>query len=123
MKILLDQSVDARLVGYLRSRGHDVIRVGREYPPGLPDREVLARAWVDERLLITDDRDFGDLVFRHGQPQAGVSYLRLGLDADLPLRIERLDHVFSHYGDQLREFLVVTRQRVRTRSTDTGQPR
>ena len=77
MNFLLDQSTDARLVTWLSERGHNARRIGRDYPHGLPDTEVLAIAHREGRILITDDRDFGELVFRHRQPHMGVIYLRL----------------------------------------------
>src|SRR5581483_6100263 len=46
--------------------------------PGLPDTQVLAIAYPEGRVPITDDRDVGELVFRHRQPHAGVIFLRLG---------------------------------------------
>lgn len=115
MRFLLDQSSDARLVPYLQSLGHDAIRVGRDHPPGLPDVEVLRLAQAEERVLITDDRDFGELVFRHRQAHTGVIYLRLGAYVPLPTVIERLDHVLLDYAEQLDQFLVVTPDRVRVR--------
>ena len=63
MRFLLDQSSDARLIPHLRSLGHEATRIARDYPAGLPDSEVLAVAHREERILITDDRDFGELVF------------------------------------------------------------
>jgi predicted nuclease of predicted toxin-antitoxin system len=77
MNFLLDQSVDARLIAWLTARGHDTNRIGRDYPPGLPDREVFTIAQRESRILITDDRDFGELVFRHRQIHTGIIYLRL----------------------------------------------
>lgn len=117
MRFLLDQSTDARLVFYLRRHGHDAVRVGREHPPGLPDTEVLAQAYHARRILITDDRDFGELVFRLRQPHAGVIYLRLDPTVNLQVKIDRLAYVLDHYHHQLDQFLVVTRTTVRT-----GQP-
>ena len=116
MRFLLDQSADARLIAVLHHRGHDAIRVGRELPPGLPDTDVLAFAVQANRILITDDRDFGELVFRRLKPHTGVIYLRLGPDATLPIMTARLGYVLDHYADQLDEFLVVTRHEVRVRS-------
>ena len=114
MKFLLDQSADARLVPYFRSRGHDAVRVGRDYPPGLPDEEVLALARTQSRTLITNDRDFGELVFRHRQGHAGVLYFRLPA-ADLALTIARLEYVLTHHAHQVYLFLVVTKERSRAR--------
>jgi predicted nuclease of predicted toxin-antitoxin system len=85
MKFLLDQSADARLVTYLRQLGHDVTRIARDYPPGLLDPKILSLARAEGRILITDDRDFGELIFRLQLPHAGVIFLRLGTYAPLDL--------------------------------------
>jgi predicted nuclease of predicted toxin-antitoxin system len=113
MRFLLDQSTDARLGVYLRSLGHDATRIGAEHPAGLPDMTVLAIAKREGRILITDDRDFGDLVVRSQQPHAGIIYLRLGPYAELTVKIDRLDYVLAHYATQLDQLLVVTLHRVR----------
>jgi predicted nuclease of predicted toxin-antitoxin system len=113
MKFLLDQSTDARLLSYLTKRGHDATQIRRTYPHSLPDPEVLSLAYQEKRILITDDRDFGELVFRLKRPHAGVIFLRLGTYAPLNLKIERLAYVLTHYADQLDQFLVVKKERVR----------
>src|SRR5688500_13202244 len=115
MRCVLDQSTDARLITHLVQNGHDATRVAKDYPHGLPDTEVLAIAHAEGRILITDDPDFGELVFRLGQPHAGVIFLRLGPYADLAFRIARLDLVLAHYADQLDQFIVVTPRAVRIR--------
>jgi predicted nuclease of predicted toxin-antitoxin system len=116
VRFLLDQSADARLVGELQARGHDATRVGRDYPGGLRDDEVLRLAVREDRILVTDDRDFGELVFKRGHSHRGVIFLRLGEHADLTVKRERLEYVLDHVADRLDQFLVVTRHRVRTRS-------
>ena len=115
MRFLLDQSTDARLIPFLSTQGHDATRIASEYPAGLTDQAVLALAHAEQRILITDDRDFGELVFRLRQPHAGVIYLRLGEEADLANKISRLSYVLTHYADRLDQFLVVTAHRVRIR--------
>lgn len=115
MKFVLDQSTDARLLPVLREHGHDATRIGSDYPPGLTDLEVLAIAAREQRILITDDSDFGDLVFHHLHPHNGVVYLRLGPDADLATKTERLTDVLSRYPEMTGRFLVVTRDRIRVR--------
>lgn len=59
---------------------------------------------------------------RRRQPHAGVIYLRLGPDADLPFKTERLGYVLAHHADQLDQFLVVTRRDVRL-ARPSGEPR
>jgi predicted nuclease of predicted toxin-antitoxin system len=83
------------------------------YPESMPDTDVLALAYQKKRILITDDRDFGELVFRIKQPHAGVIFLRLGTYAPLDLKIARLSFVLTHYADQLDQFLVVKKGDVR----------
>ena len=114
MRFLLDQSADARLVAWLTQRGHDAVRIGHDHPPGLPDEEVLAIATREERILITDDRDFGELVFRRRHPHAGVIYLRLA-SYSFALTAARLNDVLTHHGSRLDRFLVVTPASVRER--------
>src|SRR5918996_2685963 len=112
MKFLLDQSTDARLGTYLRKLGHDVTRIAADYPAGLLDPKILSLARTEGRILITDDRDFGEWVFRFKLPHAGVIFLRLGTYASLSFKIERLDYVLTHYADQLDKFLVVKKGNV-----------
>jgi predicted nuclease of predicted toxin-antitoxin system len=83
MRFLLDQSTDARLIPFLAELGHAATRIGADYAGGIPDVQVLAIASDEGRILITDDRDFGELVIRSGLPHAGVIYLRLGSYAEL----------------------------------------
>jgi predicted nuclease of predicted toxin-antitoxin system len=113
MKFLLDQSTDARLGAYLRQFGYDVTRIAANYPAGLLDPKILSIARSEGRLLITDDRDFGEWVFRFKHPHAGVIFLRLGKYAPLDVKIARLSFVLTHYKDQLDQFIVVKKGSVR----------
>ena len=114
MRFLVDASSDARIVAHLRGQGHDVTRVGADYPHSLKDAEILSLARQEQRILITDDRDFGELVFRHRLPHAGVIYFRLET-TKLAVLLERLDAVLTTHHDQLDQFLVVTRTEIRVR--------
>ena len=116
MKFLLDESADARLADYLSHVGHDVTTIARDHTPSIQDTEVLAIAHRTSRILITNDKDFGDLVFARRQPHAGVVLFRL-ITTDLSVKIARLDHVLAHYADQLDQFLVVSLRNVRVRPT------
>ncbi len=77
MRILANENFPAVAVEDLRHRGHDVVWVRTE-APGSSDREVIGRAASDGRLLVTFDKDFGELVFRAGLPSpAGVVLFRI----------------------------------------------
>ena len=62
MRLLADEGVEARTVERLRFEGHDVDYVA-ELAPGITDDEVLDRANTGQRVLVTVDKDFGELVF------------------------------------------------------------
>jgi predicted nuclease of predicted toxin-antitoxin system len=118
VRFLVDACTDARLVAHLRLLGHDVTRVGQDYPGDLEDTAILDIARNERRVLITDDRDFGELVFRSRHSHFGVIYLRLPT-VDISMRCARLDAVIAAYADRLDNFLVVdlTEIRVRTRTS------
>ena len=76
MKLLADESVDYPIVGRLRNDGHEVSYVA-EVDPGITDDVVLGLSGETSTLLITADKDFGELVFRQGRTYRGVALLRL----------------------------------------------
>ncbi len=78
------------------------------------DREVLAIAQREQRILITNDRDFGELIFRQRLPHAGVILFRLGNES-LQTKRDWLQYVLTNHANQLQHFLVITDRGVRVR--------
>lgn len=111
MRFLADENVDVPLVDALVREGHDVERVTSSSPERT-DPEVLSRAIADDRTLITQDTDFGSLVFREGRPaDSGVILLRArGSPAE---RAEALLGAVRGREDWRGVFAVVTERRVR----------
>jgi len=114
MKFLLDESAEFRLAAFLQQHGHYVKAIAHDYPSGLPDRQVLAIAKNEQRILITNDRDFGELIFRQRMPHAGVILFRLR-DQSLATKMTWLSHILNQYSDRLDRFLVVTARGIRIR--------
>jgi predicted nuclease of predicted toxin-antitoxin system len=115
MKFLLDENTEFRLAGLLKDQGHDVTAIAHDYPHALPDQDVLALAASEQRVLITNDQDFGALIFKHRLPHAGVILFRLE-PGDLEAKRVWLEHILTTYADRLsRTFVVVTEKGVRTR--------
>ena len=114
MKFLLDQSADFRLISHLRNLGHDVTAISRNYPPGLPDEDVLTIAREEARVLIVADRDFGELIFEQELAHAGIIFFRLP-GATLQTKLEHLHTVLEEHTDELErgEFLAVIPGRIR----------
>lgn len=76
MKLVADESVDAPIVAALRAPNLSVYFV-TETCPGIADEEVLQLAVNQQAVLLTLDKDFGELVFRFQHPHAGVILVRL----------------------------------------------
>lgn len=82
MRFVADEGVEARIVERLRFEGHDVDYVA-ELAPGITDDEVLDLANTGRRVLVTVDKDFGELVFRLHRVTEGVLLVRLpGMSSD-----------------------------------------
>ncbi|MDZ7753961.1 MAG: DUF5615 family PIN-like protein [Gammaproteobacteria bacterium] len=76
MKLLANENIPIASVSALREAGYDILSITEE-APGLSDEAVLRRAQVEERIVLTFDRDYGELLFRKRLPApAGVVYLR-----------------------------------------------
>ena len=77
MRLLANENFPGDAVGALRERGHDVAWV-RSDAPGSSDVQVLARAQAEGRILVTFDKDFGELAFRSGLPaSSGILLFRI----------------------------------------------
>ena len=76
MNLIADEGVDRAVVERLRQDGHDVVYVA-ELAPSVPDEEVLRQANARGALLLTADKDFGELVFRQRLVHSGVVLVRL----------------------------------------------
>lgn len=76
MKLLADANVGRLIVEMLEKLGHDVLQAS-SFPPGTPDDQILRRAAQEGRVVITSDKDFGDLIFRAREAAIGVILLRI----------------------------------------------
>ena len=114
MRWLIDECVDAGLVAQLRAAGHDAVYMA-EIAPAATDSAVLARAHQDGRLLLTEDKDFGDLVFRRGGQVPGIVLLRID-PAMHALKSRRLDAAIARFGENLfGRYMIVEAARFRSR--------
>jgi len=114
MKFLADESVDRQIIQRLRQDRHLVLDVA-EMDPGISDDAVLSEANQAKAILLTADRDFGDLVFRQGRLIEGVVLIRL---AGLP-PTRKADLVTSainrHETEIQQAFSVITPGSIRIR--------
>lgn len=77
MKLLANENFPAASVGYLRNAGYDVTYVAEDNW-SISDEAIMQIAIAEERTILTFDRDYGELIFKHNfRPPKGVIYLRL----------------------------------------------
>ena len=111
MRFLVDECTGKKLAKLLEKESHDVLFVG-DVMPSASDDEVIRKAEKENRILITDDRDFGELVFRLGKPTKGVILLRTGVNPEK--RLKALVKLLRNY-EIAEKFVVLKEDSVRIR--------
>lgn len=112
MRILVDECLGHAVASWLSSVGHDVYSVSLQ-SPGAPDEELLARAYQEKRILMTGDKDFGEMIFREKQLHCGVALFRLA-DERKAAKIAAVQKLMqTHSGRLENAFVVVSESRVR----------
>ena len=119
-RLLADENVPGAVVAALRQQGHDVAWI-HEDAPGDSDSEVLERAQRESRVVVTFDKDFGELAFRGLAASVGVVLFRITLTApDYAARAAVA--AFTSRADWTRQFAVVEDDRIRLRALPSTTP-
>ena len=115
MKFLADECCDAGLVAALRSDGHDVL-YAMESARGTTDDVLLQCAYDEDRILLTEDKHFGELVYRLRKPARSVVLLRFGIE-ERHLKIPRIRMLIREKSEGLfGSFFVLDAVRARFRA-------
>ena len=121
MTLFIDESVAGAIVVRLQSDGHTLL-IMRDIAQGAPDIDVLAQAVAAGAVLLTEDKDFGELVYHSGVAHPGVVLIRL---AGLP-RARRADLVSEAVRDHESElpnaFTVISPGGIRIRRPSPPGP-
>jgi predicted nuclease of predicted toxin-antitoxin system len=120
MRLVANENVSGTVIRELRQRGHDVLSV-KESMRSEQDDVILARAQAEQRIIVTHDKDFGELAFRSQLPAScGVILFRLtGSDPDMDN--QRLLETLESRTDWAGHFSVVTDNRIRMRALPVVQ--
>jgi predicted nuclease of predicted toxin-antitoxin system len=102
---LADESYDFLIVRKLRSAEYDVLAVAESFPSAT-DKQVLENTVKEKRILLTEDKDFGEWVFAHGEKMEGVILIRFPGNARKLLGKEII-HLISDHGIELKNSFVV----------------
>ena len=121
MNFLADEGVDKQIVSKLREEGH-VVNYVAEMDPGISDDVVLSRANRENTVLLTADKDFGELVFRLRRSSSGIVLIRLsGLSPQKKGEIV-LNTISKHSQELLGAFSVITHTGIRIRHSQIPNP-
>jgi predicted nuclease of predicted toxin-antitoxin system len=117
MRLLLDMNMPLAAAEWLRSEGHDAVHLRELGLERLADREIVAYAGAEKRVLITCDLDFGDIVGSSTSGRSSVVLLRLRSLRHSRLR-QRLRVALTQTGDALVQgaVVLVEESRIRVRS-------
>ncbi len=114
LKFLVDVGVGKIVEEWLKDNGYDVKNI-REINPGMEDREILRIAVNEGRMVITMDKDFGELIYKSGLLHSGILLLRLE-DARADEKVSIVKEILEKYDEKMQnKFCVFQNGRIRIR--------
>jgi predicted nuclease of predicted toxin-antitoxin system len=112
IKFIADVNVEKPIVDYLSESGYDIKWIP-DYNCEILDEDLLSLANNEKRILITNDKDFGELTFLQKKLSTGIILLRVKgqLSQD---KVKLIRNVLRNYGDKLlNHFIVITKKKIR----------
>ena len=116
LKFLADESCDFAFVRVLRQNGYDVKAIV-EVMPGASDLRVLESGFEERRVLLTEDKDFGEWIFAQKSATAGVILLRYPIETRLQMTLAMVELVSEHGSELRNRYVVLEPGRARIRTT------
>lgn len=112
MRFIVDECTGSKVSKWLRDANYEVFSVFDEVR-GMTDDEVLTKALIENWILITNDKDFGEMIFRERRTHNRIIFLRLE-DERAANKIKVLEQLLENYAEKLPEqFITVTETKVR----------
>ena len=112
MRFLVDECTGVAVAGWLRDHNYEVFSI-YEQARGIKDKEIIEKCCTESWILITNDKDFGEKVYREKYPHKGVIFLRL-VNERSSNKIEVIRNLLNNYAERLSDnFVVVTETQVR----------
>ncbi len=105
LKFLVDVGVGRKVEEYLQTHGYDTKSV-RDINPSMQDKDIIGIAALEDRMVITMDKDFGELVYHSSMKHYGVLLLRLE-DATGLEKQKIVDHIILNYSDKIENHFCV----------------
>ena len=112
MKFLADVNIEKTIVDELKKMGHDILWVA-DVDRHLDDLSIFKIARKETRILLTNDKDFGEIVFRQKLAPTGIVLFRVK-GQDVREKVKLLKKLLAVYSDKIaNHFVVVARDKIR----------
>ncbi len=119
MRFLVDVCTGGTLTKWLINRGFDVKEV-KDLDESMLDEQIIYQAFLDNRIIITLDKDFGELFVLHGKQYCSIIRLPDVIPAK---RIEMIEEVINKYSSQLKNNCIITVSEKKIRIRSSRQPK
>lgn len=114
MRVLANENFPGEAIGALRERGHDIVWIRTE-APGSKDQTILQRAQIEKRIIVTFDKDFGELAFHSRLPAScGIVLFRISAPSPASV-IQKVVETLESRSDWEGNFAVVEDWQIRIR--------
>jgi len=114
MEFLADENVEKPIVDMLRNKGHDVLYIS-EFMKRSVDEQLLEQANLESRILLTNDKDFGELVYLQGRKSSGIILMRF-VSEKSSVKVSFMEQLINNYAYRLKNhFTVIDEAKIRFR--------
>lgn len=115
VKFLADENIEYRIVTHLREKGYDILAITESFV-SMNDEKILQKAYLEDRVLLTNDKDFGDLIFLQKLHHKGIILFRFKSE-NLLDKIHVFDVLLKNYQEKLmNKFVVIGDSQIKIRS-------
>jgi predicted nuclease of predicted toxin-antitoxin system len=112
--IIADENVSQELIDHILEIGYEVYSI-REHHQGISDRKVIETAKSKNGFIITEDKDFGELIFSYGITDCSVIFLRYDKKDIEQIKNNIIKTLESNYRNRGHFFITITREKIRIR--------
>jgi predicted nuclease of predicted toxin-antitoxin system len=114
MKIIADESLNFEFVSFLRSNGFEILSIAEKYPSE-HDENILAMSLMPPAIIITEDKDFGELIFKNKKEFSAVILLRYDVGEEKSILKSLLSLLRNHLQELHKSFVTISVNRTRIR--------
>jgi predicted nuclease of predicted toxin-antitoxin system len=110
--IVFDENIERYWINLIQNLGYPSISIAGMFP-GISDRQVVDIVKSHEGLLITEDKDFGELIFAHGFTRVSVIFLRYDQPQYHQIEKSLLKCVKDHFDNPTKKFIIISKTKIR----------